>query len=124
MKTANAITWFEIPVTNLTRASQFYTAVIQQELKKEQFGPHELRTFPYQQPGVGGCLMQGAAYQPSAQGAVVYLPVTDSMDAALLRTTRAGGRVALARTELPGDMGCYAHIIDTEGNRVGLHAAN
>ena len=90
MKTANAITWFEIPVTNLTRASQFYTAVIQQELKKEQFGPHELRTFPYQQPGVGGCLMQGAAYQPG-QGAVVYLPVTDSMDAALLRTTQAGG---------------------------------
>jgi len=24
--------------------------------------------------------------------------------------------------QLPGDMGCFAHITDTEGNRVGLHA--
>jgi predicted enzyme related to lactoylglutathione lyase len=23
---------------------------------------------------------------------------------------------------LPGDMGVFAHITDTEGNRVGLHA--
>lgn len=25
-------------------------------------------------------------------------------------------------TELPDGLGCFAHIIDTEGNRVGLHA--
>ena len=25
---------------------------------------------------------------------------------------------------LPGDMGVYAHVADTEGNRVGLHAAD
>jgi uncharacterized protein len=24
--------------------------------------------------------------------------------------------------QLPGDMGRYAHVADTEGNRVGLHA--
>jgi predicted enzyme related to lactoylglutathione lyase len=24
--------------------------------------------------------------------------------------------------QLPGDMGCFAHVTDTEGNRVGLHA--
>ena len=35
---------------------------------------------------------------------------------------RAGGKIAVPRTDLPGDMGSFAHIIDSEGNRVGLHA--
>jgi predicted enzyme related to lactoylglutathione lyase len=122
MNAINALNWFEIPVTDLTRASQFYGAVLKQTLTKQPFGPHELMIFAYQQPGVGGCLIQAEAYQPSMQGAVIYLPVSDNMDAALQRVTAAGGLVSVGRTALPGDMGCYAHIIDTEDNRVGLHA--
>jgi predicted enzyme related to lactoylglutathione lyase len=34
----------------------------------------------------------------------------------------AGGKISLPRTALPEGMGFYAHILDTEGNRVGLHA--
>jgi len=34
----------------------------------------------------------------------------------------AGGRIATPKVQLPGDMGCFAHITDTEGNRVGLHS--
>lgn len=123
MKTDNALTWFEIPVTDMIRASRFYTNVLGKELETQTFGPHELMVFPYQQPGVGGCLMSYKALQPGAQGAVVYLPVADDLDSALTRVTQAGGQITLGRTELPGDMGCYAHVIDTEGNRVGLHAA-
>ena len=120
----NALNWFEIPVTNINRASRFYGAVLQQELKAQTFGPHAMHVFQYQQPGVGGCLIEGEQYKPSAQGAVIYLPISDNMNTALSRVGDAGGKVALGRTELPGDMGCFAHIIDTEGNRVGLHAMN
>ena len=35
---------------------------------------------------------------------------------------RAGGKVALPKTALPEGLGFFAHIIDSEGNRVGLHA--
>ena len=59
---------------------------------------------------------------PAASGTTVYLDASPSLDAALTRATAAGGRVVLPRTELPEGMGCFAHIIDTEGNRVGLHA--
>lgn len=124
MQGQNALTWFEIPATNLARASQFYGAVIGRPLERQTFGPNELMVFPYQQPGVGGCLMNYKSLQPGSQGTVVYLAISDSLEAALARVTRAGGSVALDRTELPEGMGCYAHIIDTEGNRVGLHAAN
>jgi hypothetical protein len=36
--------------------------------------------------------------------------------------TRAGGRVVQDRTLLPEGLGAFAHIVDSEGNRVGLHA--
>jgi len=122
--TKNALNWFEIPVSNIGRASRFYGAVLQQELEPKSFGPHAMHVFQYQQPGVGGCLIEGEQYNPATDGAVVYLPVADNMNAALTRVKDAGGKVTLGRTELPGDMGCFAHIMDTEGNRVGLHALN
>ncbi len=122
MPTHNALTWFEIPATDLARAERFYSQVIGQPLEKQQFGPHELMVFPYQQPGVGGCLMNYESLQPSQQGTVIYLSIGDALDSALQRATQAGGQIALGRTELPAGMGCYAHIIDSEGNRIGLHA--
>ncbi len=29
----------------------------------------------------------------------------------------------IQQVTLPGDMGVFAHVTDTEGNRIGLHAA-
>jgi predicted enzyme related to lactoylglutathione lyase len=129
MQSPNAITWFAMtwsgrPVTDMSRAGRFYAQVLGKPLEKQSFGPHELLVFPYRQPGVGGCLMSYKPLQPGVTGTAVYLAVSDTLDAALNRVTRAGGEVALGRTELPGDIGYYAHIIDSEGNRVGLHAAS
>ena len=30
--------------------------------------------------------------------------------------------LATPKVQLPGEVGCFAHITDTEGNRIGLHA--
>ena len=40
----------------------------------------------------------------------------------LARVEPAGGRVITPKTALPPGMGLLAHILDSEGNRVGLHA--
>jgi uncharacterized protein len=119
----NAITWFEIPASNLNRASEFYGKVIGHSLVRETMGPHELAVFPYERAtGIGGCIMAVDYLKPSDSGNIIYLSVRDTIDAALTRAQQAGGRVALGKTALPGDMGHYAHIIDSEGNRVGLHS--
>lgn len=120
----NAVNWFEIPVTDLDRAQRFYEAVFDISLHREQAGPATmLAVFPYEKPGVGGCLFATAnGTQPSQHGAVLYLNAEPSLDAALARAEAAGGRVIQPRTELPEGMGCFAHIADSEGNRVGLHA--
>ena len=120
----NAVNWFEIPVRDMDRAQRFYEAVFDSPLRREQAGPMTtLAVFPYEKYAVGGCLFASAdGPQPSQDGAVVYLNAERSLDATLARVEAAGGRVTLPRTELPEGMGCFAHIADSEGNRVGLHA--
>lgn len=119
----SALTWFEIPVDNLNRASSFYEMVLAQELKRQTMAGHELAVFEYErESGTGGCLIKNDALKPTGNGSIVYLNAGKDLEAALTRVWNAGGHVALPKTALPGDMGYYAHIIDSEGNRVGLHA--
>lgn len=119
-----AINWFEIPVLEMERAQRFYETLTGQPLRREQMGPQvSLAVFPYTDPATGGCLFfDGGRTQPSAQGALVYLNGGDSLDAALARLAEAGGHISTPRVDLPEGMGCFVHFIDSEGNRVGLHA--
>ncbi|MBU1352031.1 MAG: VOC family protein [Gammaproteobacteria bacterium] len=121
----NAITWFEIPTTQLDRAQAFYEAVLGRLLQREMMGPSEGAVFTYDQAadGVGGALMMGpTAQRVSGSGTLVYLDASPSLDAALERVVAHGGKVALPRQALPPGMGFFAHIHDLDGNRVGLHA--
>jgi hypothetical protein len=121
MQTTTAITWFEIPAKDLERAVWFYESVLQQELQRSTMGPAAMAVFPHQQPGIGGALTHAPNLNPAADGSVIYLR-TQRLDETLQRVTRAGGRVVLDKTALPDGLGAFAHIVDCEGNRVGLHA--
>jgi predicted enzyme related to lactoylglutathione lyase len=117
------INWFEIPASDLERASRFYESILGVTLRVGPFGPHTLAVFPYdQETATGGCLANGPGFEPSLNGAIVYLNAGESIDQAITRVEAAGGAVITPKTVLPGDMGAYAHIRDSEGNRVGLHA--
>jgi hypothetical protein len=86
-------------------------------------GPQSLAVFPYDRDhATGGTLITAPGFRPSAEGTIIYLNAGDSLDEVLERVPAAGGSIALAKTALPEGMGAYAHILDTEGNRVGLHA--
>jgi predicted enzyme related to lactoylglutathione lyase len=118
----HAVNWFEIPVHDIDRAQAFYERVLSAPLHRESMGPHTLAVFPYDDNAVGGCLMAGSGVEPSAEGALVYLNAKPSLDVVLARVEAAGGRITTPKVALPGDMGVFAHITDTEGNRLGLHA--
>jgi predicted enzyme related to lactoylglutathione lyase len=120
---ANAIDWFEIPVGDMNRAQAFYEKMLATSMRRESINGQTLALFNYPDSGVGGCLMAGPnAPKPSDAGTMVYLNAGASLDAVLARVEAAGGRVTTPKVQLPGDMGCFAHVADTEGNRVGLHA--
>ena len=120
----NAIDWFEIPVRNMDRAAAFYETLLGTTIRRETIGPNALGVFTYDvDQGVGGCLLAGEHVPaPSLDGSLVYLNAGPSLDAVVARVAAAGGRVLVPKVTLPGDMGCFVHIADTEGNRVGLHA--
>jgi uncharacterized protein len=120
----HAIDWFEIPVSNMTRAIAFYESISGRSLRREPFGPPgtELAVFEMPQDGgVQGALMASPHSQPSDSGTIVYLNAAPSIDAWLGRVVSSGGSVVMPKFELPDGNGCIAHIMDTEGNRVGLH---
>ena len=119
----NAAAWFEIPVLDMERAQAFYEALLAAPMRREAMGPQTLAVFAYDEAGVGGCLLAGPEVPaPSANGALVYLNASPSLDAVLARVAAAGGRITTPKVQMPGDMGVFAHVVDTEGNRVGLHA--
>jgi uncharacterized protein len=121
---AHSITWFEIPVADLTRAQAFYEKLINAPLRRENMGPEAMAVFPVDnEDGIKGCLhLSSKPVAPSAQGTRVYLDVSPSIDAALERTVSAGGHITTPKVALPPGMGFFAHIADSEGNVVGLHA--
>ena len=119
----NTISWFEIPSTQLDQAQAFYETILSCTMRREPMGPSEGAVFPYAGDGVGGAILAGpTAPRPSAQGTLIYLDASPSLDAVLARVTAAGGQIAMPRQALPPGLGFMAHITDLDGNRVGLHA--
>jgi len=120
----HAANWFEIPTAKLPEAQAFYEAVLDRRLRRESLGPFELAVFPYDKAtGAGGALWSSPeAHPPGGLGTLVYLDCMPSLDAALARVEAAGGRIASPKQALPPGMGFIAHIVDREGNKVGLHA--
>jgi uncharacterized protein len=119
----HAVNWFEIPVVEQGRAQAFYERLLDVKLDWQSMGGQTLAVFPYDAGAVGGCLVAaGQGMAPSTAGSLVYLNAKPSLDAVLARVGPAGGRITTPKVQLPGDLGVFAHVTDTEGNRIGLHA--
>ncbi len=119
---SNAVTWFEIPTTDLERATKFYETVLDIQLIPYG-GPDSLsKVFPRGEDGVSGCLVHRASSKPSADGTTVYLNADGKLDVSVKRAQELGATITVPRTEIPGGFGFFACLIDSEGNHVGLHS--
>ena len=118
---ANIIGWFEISTSDLDRAIAFYSTLLGTKIEKTPFAPN-YAFFPMEEMGIGGALQQTEGYEPSRQGTIVYLSVGDDLSEALARVEPAGGKILVPKTQISDEFGYYAHVLDTEGNRVGLHS--
>ncbi len=119
---ANNMVWFELPVSDLSRAVSFYETVFATKLQTHASFP-ELAIFPRATPdAVTGALTEMSSGTPSRDGAVVYLNCDGDLDGVLKRAQAAGGKVLQEVAVLPNGMGWTAQLGDLDGNRVGLHA--
>jgi predicted enzyme related to lactoylglutathione lyase len=118
----NPVNWFEIPVSDLSRAKAFYEGVLGVQLALNEMGPMKMACFPMTMgaPGAAGTLAQGEGYTPSKSGSLVYFHV-ESIEEALKKIEAQGGKTLMRKVSI-GEWGHIAHFEDTEGNRVALHA--
>jgi predicted enzyme related to lactoylglutathione lyase len=118
---ANALNWFEIPVSDFERALEFYNAIFETELASMVMSDgFPMGMFPAED-GVGGAIIAGEGYVPSTKGSVVYLNGGEDLNDVLNRVETAGGQVVTAKMSI-GENGFVAFFMDSEGNKVGLHS--
>lgn len=126
-KQTNVLTWFEIPVTDLHRAKKFYEKILNIEMTIRQDGDAESAFFPFDPDvvqatsgRVTGVLSASKRNRPSSTGTMVYINASPSIDDVLNKIEPAGGKIAAPKIKIPA--GFIAVILDSEGNRIGLHA--
>ncbi len=121
----NAISWFEIPATDLARAQKFYETIFNVSLQPLDLDNIKMRMFPLNDvEGVGGAVVESGGFHLPSQthGPLIYLNGNPDLQLVLDRVEAAGGKILQPKTEISPDYGFMAVIIDTEGNRIGLHS--
>ena len=122
----NAISWFEIPAIDLARATRFYEAIFDTTLVPVDLSNIRMRMFPLtdMENGIGGAVVDsGGFHKPSAtDGPLIYLNGNPDLQNILDKVIAAGGSIVVPKTAISEAYGRMAIIIDTEGNRIGLHS--
>jgi predicted enzyme related to lactoylglutathione lyase len=125
MAFTSAISWFEIPTSDISRAQKFYESIFGITMTAMDTPKISMRMFPTENPmNVGGALVFNSQfYKPSAtDGPLVYLNGNPDVQEVLDRVEAAGGTVSVGKTEISPEHGYMAVIVDSEGNRVALHS--
>jgi len=122
---SNALNWFEIPAKDIERAQKFYEAIFKVKMSpmQEMMGM-KMVNFPYDQGSgkASGSLVQSKMHKPSQTGSYIYLNANPSIQKVIDRIEKAGGKVAMPKMLITPEIGYMAFFVDTEGNKVALHA--
>jgi predicted enzyme related to lactoylglutathione lyase len=122
----NAISWFEIPTTDINRAQKFYETIFGVTMSPMDLPNIKMRMFPLNDmmTQVGGALVDsGGFHKPSStEGPLIYLNGNPDVQNVLDKVVDAGGSIMVPKTEISPDYGYMAVILDTEGNRIALHS--
>ena len=122
----NAISWFEIPATDLPRAQKFYETIFGIRMIPMDMDNIKMRMFPLDDMNtqVGGAVVDsGGFHKPSlTEGPLIYLNGNPDVQIIMNRVEAAGGKIMVPKTQISPDYGYMAVFVDTEGNRIGLHS--
>ena len=123
------ITWFEIPVLDSQRARKFYETILDIEMHTQfiQETNEELTFFP-SHPNViqatsgrvTGVLTKSQKGKPSREGTLIYFNASPSIQLVLDKVEAAGGKILTPKILIKA--GYIAIILDSEGNKIALHA--
>ncbi|WP_223826654.1 VOC family protein [Flagellimonas sp. S3867] len=115
---------FEIPAADITRAIDFYQAILNINIEKMEFPGMEMGLLPLEDQMVVGVIMKGEGYTPSTDGVTVYLNGGNDLQGILDKVKSNGGKTLVPKTPHADEVGFFAIFLDSEGNKMGLHSPN
>lgn len=122
----NAISWFEIPSVDIERAAKFYETIFNVQLQPLDLVQIKMRMFPIDDPmtGIGGAVVYAKGFYETSDtaGPLIYLNGNPDVQNILDKVEAAGGKIVVPKTMISPEHGYMAVILDTEGNRIGLHS--
>jgi len=120
----NLVSIAEIPVNDFTRAVNFYQAILSVKIEEMDMDGVKMGILPSDGETVNVVLAKGNDYQPSTNGALLYLNAGKDLKPVLDKIAQNGGKVLVPKTAISPEMGFFALFMDTEGNKLGLHSIN
>ena len=119
----NAINWFEIPATDISRAKTFYETIFEITMHEMEMPDMKYAMFPFDSKStkVSGAIAKSSFHTPSTNGAIIYLNANPDLQKVLDRIEKAGGKITMPKTSIGGN-GFMAFFTDSEGNGMALHS--
>lgn len=115
---------FEIPATEISRAVDFYQAILDIKIEKMDMPEMQMGILPYEGQMVIGVIIKAEGYKPSADGVTIYLNGGDNLQVILDKVEKNGGKILVPKTPHADESGYFALFLDSEGNKIGLHSPN
>ena len=118
------ISIFEIPASDISRAVDFYQAILDINIEKMEFPEMQMGIFPFEGQMVTGVIMKAEGYKPSEDGVTIYLNGGDNLQIILDKVEENDGKIIVPKSLHADESGYYAIFLDSEGNKIGLHSPN
>lgn len=125
MKGKNPVNWFEIYVSDLDTAKQFYSNVLGtsfMDVPAPDGGEMAMFESVEDGPNASGSLFKHPDCQPGPGGTAVYFECEDVANEAG-RVEENGGKLIVDKKSI-GEHGFIAMFEDPDGNHIGLHSRN
>lgn len=118
------ISIFEIPAMEISRAVNFYQAILDIQIETMDMPEMQMGILPYEGQMTTGVIIKADGYKPSADGVTIYLNGGDNFQVILDKVEKNGGRILIPKSPHADESGYFAIFIDSEGNKIGLHSMN
>jgi predicted enzyme related to lactoylglutathione lyase len=116
------ISMFEIPATDISRAINFYQALLDIKIEKMDIEGMQMGILPYEGQMITGVIIKAEGYKPSADGVTIYLNSGDNLQNNLDKVEKNGGKIITPKTAHADGSGFFAIFIDSEGNKMALNS--
>ena len=124
----STISWYEIPTKDIERAQDFYETIFGIKMLNMDNPNILMRIFPVSDMSkeISGAIVFNKDFYSSSdkQGPLIYLNANPDLQMILDKVVNPGGKILVPKRQISPEFGFMGLILDSEGNRIGLHSVS